>query len=84
MHSKESNRMKKIGFVVRNLMMRMMNKGRFNRDFLRNLPVEFHPAAKFMFYPLFNAEEKELANKIESFRSIGSINDLFSPITASM
>ena len=61
--------MKKISFLTRNVLMRLMNRTRFKNDFLRNLPEAYHPVAKFLFSPFFTSEEKVLAKKIESFRS---------------
>lgn len=43
----------------------------FNKVFLKFLPIEYHPAAKFIFYHklAFTSKEKKLGNKIESFRA---------------
>jgi hypothetical protein len=61
-------------FFIHSALTRIVNRSRFERDFLRTLPDAFHPAARYLFYPLFSREERRIASKIESFRSkIGSL-----------
>ncbi|WP_439881155.1 O-methyltransferase [Pontibacter sp. MBLB2868] len=61
--------MKKVSFYVSNLVKRVLNYGKFKNEFLKRLPKEFHGAARLLFYHTFTPAEKELASKIESFRS---------------
>jgi len=50
---------------------RLIKFQRFNKGFLKFLPIEYHPAAKLVFYNkrAFTSEEKKLGNEIESFRA---------------
>ena len=61
--------MKKVGFYVSNLVKRVLNYGKFKKEFLKRLPQKFHGAANLLYYHTFTPEEKKLAGEIESFRS---------------
>jgi predicted O-methyltransferase YrrM len=60
--------MGKVATAVRGVALRVLNRGKFEKQFLHEAPQALRPAAKFLYYRLFTSEERKLANEIESFR----------------
>jgi len=61
--------MKKLIKYFRHVLVRVTSFPKFQTSFLATLPSAFHPAAKFLFTPLFSKEERQIAQQIEAFRS---------------
>src|SRR3989338_206884 len=62
--------MKRIKFFAKSLLLRVLNYRRFRRGFLSHLPNSYRLAALFLFFPFPTKEERKIAKKIESFRSL--------------
>lgn len=57
-----------VGDEVRKRLLRLANRGRFEQDFLRELPAPFAEAARFAFRADWTGDERRLGRDIESFR----------------
>lgn len=58
-----------ISRYINHIQKRVFNYGKFNKDVVQKLSSDYRSAAKLVFTPVLDADEKALANKIDTFRA---------------